>query len=112
MPSTARLLTELVLARHFATASFDSFRPDPAHPVTLHPSRYGALLGGRGTDGLFTDAMLRGGYRKTYLRPRLAGSSRPRRRRPRAASRGRGSRRPRAAALSLPGGRTTSCSRG
>ena len=68
MPSTARLLTELVLARHFATASFDSFGPDPAHPVTLHPSRYGALLGGRGTDGLFTDAMLRGGYRKTYFR--------------------------------------------
>ena len=26
------------------------------------------LLGGRGTDGLFTEAMLRGGYRKKYLR--------------------------------------------
>lgn len=31
-PSTQRLLAELVPPRHFARESFDTYRPDPAHP--------------------------------------------------------------------------------
>jgi len=31
-PSTERLLADLVPPRHFAAATFDTFRPDPAHP--------------------------------------------------------------------------------
>lgn len=34
----------------------------------LYDADVPVLLGGTGTDGLFTDAMLRGGYRKKYLR--------------------------------------------
>ncbi len=34
----------------------------------LYDRDVAVLLGGRGTEGLFTDAMLRGGYRKKYLR--------------------------------------------
>ena len=32
VPSTERLLADLVPPRHFARESFDSYRPDPAHP--------------------------------------------------------------------------------
>jgi len=92
-----RLLTGFVPPRHFAGASFDTFHPDAAHPSQeaarrrvrgwarptcsrrsrtpwgrsvvgrLYDREVPVVLDGRGAASIFSDAMLRGGYRKKYF---------------------------------------------
>ena len=56
-------------------ATLDDFDALCAHLATMHPSRYLTLIdgvtmvtSGARLDGIFSDEMLAGGYRKKYLR--------------------------------------------